>query len=480
MKKITLYILTILGLFSFTACENYLNQESPDQPTTDQVWQSYEAAESYLVSSYSYISANGWRYHEYYYLPQNFRADDIMPEQGTTAWSYLARIVGFNNTASDGVPSVLWGNWYKGVKLANDVIANVPNMEMLSEEEKNELVAEAKFLRGFYFLNLQMNFHAITMPLKVAESSDDLQLPVSTKEEVFTQVTEDFTFAAQYLPTSWPADYWGRATKHASNAFLGKAYLFMKEYQKAIDAFGEISGHDLVSGNDYRGMFDGTFEQNIEVLFSRGYTEDQMDALGIYHQIGVAMSPGDLQGGWNMASISDYYMSQLETGDIRKEASVLLNGEEFDGETITFLDPDFKMSIKYVESLESISINRSVVDIILMRYADVLLMEAEAYLEIGNEGEALSRINRVRNRAGLGNSSASGVTLVEELRTQRMIELVGENARYYDLVRWGIVKEQLEKADQPFAQNFEEKHNFFPIPLEEVQRNPNVSPTPGF
>ncbi|WP_281615022.1 RagB/SusD family nutrient uptake outer membrane protein [Flammeovirga sp. SubArs3] len=480
MKKLSIYIFAFVALFSLGACDNYLDQESPDQPTTDQVWQSYEAAEKYLASAYSYISANGWRYHEYYYLPQNFRADDLFPENGTTAWSYLARIVGFNNTASDGVPSELWTNWYKGVKLANDVIANVPEMEMLSEDEKNELVAEAKYLRGFYFLNLQMNFHAIIMPVTVAESSEDLQLGTSTKQQVFDQVVEDLAFAAQHLPSDWDADQWGRATKHAANAFLGKAHLYMGDYQNAVEAFNKISGHDLVDGDQYRGMFDGTLEQNIEVLFSRGYTEEQMDALGLYHQIGVAMAPGDLQGGWNMASVSNYFMNQLEAGDVRKAASVLEHGEEFDGQTIEFLNPEFKMSIKYVESLESISINRSVVDIILMRYADVLLMQAEANYELGNEGVALNLVNRIRNRAGLANSNASGTDLRDEIRKQRMIELIGENSRYYDLVRWGIVKEQLEMAQQPYAQNHEEKHNFFPIPLEEVQRNPNVEPTPGF
>ena len=182
-----------------------------------------------------------------------------------------------------------------------------------------------------------------------------------------------------------------------------------------------------------------------------------------------------------MASISDYFMSQLEPNDIRRAASVLLSGEEFDGEVITFNDyPDFKMSIKYVESLSAIETNRSVVDLIMMRYADVVLMEAEAYYEVGNGEKALEKVNDIRERAGLDKVNLSGTQLRDEIRKQRMIELVGEGSRFYDLVRWDIAQEQLTTANQPYAKNFEAKHNYFPVPLEEVQRNPMVDPTPGF
>ncbi len=480
MKNISLYIAVLLSSMLFISCDDYLTQESPDKPTTEQVWISHEAVEKYLASAYAYMASTGWRYHEFYYLPQNFRADDMFPEEGTTAWSYLARIVGFNNTAAEGVPSYMWTNWYKGVKLANDIIENVPKMDMVSQAEKNLLVAEARFLRGFYFLNLQMNFHTIILPKSVAVSTEELQLPVSTKEVVYKQIEEDLLFSAKHLPASWDADNYGRATSHAANAFLGKAYLFNGQNQEAIDALAKISGPSLVSADAYRSMFDGTNEQSSEVLLARGYTADQMDNLSLYHQLGVAMSPADLNGGWNMASISDYFMSQLEANDIRKEASVLLDGETFDGEVIKFDNPDFKMSIKYVESLNAISSNRSVADLILMRYADVILMQAEAYQALGNTAKALENVNAIRKRAGLAEVNLSGDALRDEIRKQRMIELVGEGSRYYDIVRWDIAKEQLSEAGQPYANNFEPKHKYFPIPLEEVQRNPMIEPTPGF
>ncbi|MHA7108779.1 RagB/SusD family nutrient uptake outer membrane protein [Sunxiuqinia elliptica] len=480
MKNLSIYIVILVSSLMLTSCDEYLTLESPDKPTTDQIWVSYDAAEKYVLSAYTYLTTTGWRYHEYYYLPQNFRGDDMFPEGGTTAWSYLGRIVGFNNTAADGVPAYMWNNWYRGVKLANDVIANVPSLEVLSQEERDQLVAEARFLRGVYFLNLQMNFHGIILPINVASSTAELQLPISPRETVYEQIEDDLAFAASHLPESWDEANWGRATSSAANAFLGKAYLYNKKNQEAIDVFTKISGHNLVSGSEYRSLFDGTNEQNSEIIFSRGYSEEQLDILYLYHQLGVAMAPGDFYGGWNMASISDYYMSQLEPGDIRKEASVLESGETFDGELVNFEDPGFKMSIKYVESLSAISTTRSVADLILMRYADVLLMEAEAYYELGEGEKALQNVNEVRNRAGLDDVSLTGEALRDEIRKQRMIELVGEGVRFYDLVRWGVAKEQLTTAQQPYAKNFEDKHMYFPIPLEEVQRNPMVEATPGF
>ncbi len=481
IKNIIKQGIMLLCLMAFFSCEDYLNQSSPDKTTTDQVWNSYDAAESYLVSAYTYIQTSGWAYHEYQYLPQNFRADDLQPEIGTTAWGYLARIVQFNNTASSGVPDYLWENWYKGVKLSNDIIANVPNMDMISDEEKDMLLGEAYFLRGFYFLNLQMNFHNIILPLDAATSPSDLQIGISSREDVFARIIADLTSAAEKLPTEqYTGDMWGRANANAAYAFLGKACLYAGKHQEAIDAFKKISGRSLVDAAQYRSLFDGSLEENSEVIFSRGYTPEQQDILYMYHQLGVAFAPGSLNGGWEMVSVSDYYMSQLENGDIREAASVLLNGETFDGETINFTNPNYKMLIKYVESLAAISSNRSVVDIILMRYADVLLMQAEANYVLGNTDEALKDIKKIRARAGLPNLDFSGEALLEEIRKQRLIELIGEGSRFYDLVRWGIAAEQLSAAGHPFASNFETKHGYFPIPLSETQRNGLVSPTPGF
>ncbi|MEH0153514.1 RagB/SusD family nutrient uptake outer membrane protein [Limibacter armeniacum] len=482
MKKLYTYIVSMmLGLTLLSSCDNYLEQVSPDQPTTDQTWVSYEAAEKYLASAYSYMQANGWRYHEYFYLPQNFRADDIQPENGTTAWNYLARIVGFNNTASDGVPAVMWDYWYKGLKLTNDVIANAPSMEMISQEERDELVAEAKFLRAWYHFNLLKNFHNVILVTNVAETPEELQLPAVSRAEVYQQIEEDLMFAAANLPLKWEQEYWGRATANAANAYLGKVLLYQGKWQASLDALNKVEGHDLVSASAFRGMFDGTSEVNEEVIFSRGYTSEQLDALSLYHQLGVAMAPGELNGGWYMASISEYFMGALEAGDIRTAATVLQNGETFDGEVINFNNPDFKMMIKYVESLDAITTNRSTVDLIFMRYADVMLMQAEAMYELGNDTEALAKVNSIRERANLAAlTGVTGTALQDEIRKQRMIELVGEGQRYYDLVRWGIVKDQLNAAGQKYADNFEDKHEYFPIPLEEVQRNPNINPTPGF
>jgi hypothetical protein len=318
------------------------------------------------------------------------------------------------------------------------------------------------------------------MPTSVAGSAGELQLPISSKADVYKQIDEDLTFAAKYLPKEWDEDNWGRATSNAALAYLGKSRLFNGEDQKALDAFVQIKGQSLVSGAEYRSLFDGTNEVNDEIMFSRGFTSEQQDILYLYHNLGVAYAPEGFHGGWNMASVSDYYMSQLEANDVRREATVLLNGEEFDGETVAFNDPNFKMCIKYVESINAIETNVSAVDLIMMRYADVVLMEAEAYYGVKNFKLALEKVNDIRLRAGLAKVDLTGTALRDEIRKQRMIELAGEGSRFYDLARWDITKEQLTLANQPYAKNFEEKHNYFPVPLEEAQRNPNVEPTPGF
>ncbi|BDD07278.1 RagB/SusD family nutrient uptake outer membrane protein [Aureibacter tunicatorum] len=480
MKKFFKIFLVAWMSFSITSCDNYLDEMSPDLPTSDQIWVSYESAEKYLISAYAYTYTAGWMFHEYFYLPENFRADDLKAENGTTAWSYLARIVNFTNRADESVSRTLWTEWYKGIKLCNDIIENVPEMDMITEDQQNELVAEARFLRAFYHFNLQRNFHDIIVRDAVPKTPEELQKATSTIEEVYMFVEEDLKFATEHLPSSWPASKFGRATNAAANAYLGKTFLYQEKWSEAAEALGNVRGHSLVSGDRYRSLFDGTDEMSEEIIFSRQYTDDQMDLINQWHQLGVAFAPADLNGGWDMCSVSDYAMDQFDAGDMRKEATVLESGQEFDGEEITFNDPDRKMLIKYVEGLSNISSNRSFADVILMRYANVVLMRAEALNEMGQDGEAQSLINDIRGRAGLNPISFTGDQLRQEIRKQRLVELIGESERFYDLVRWDIVKEQLGMAQNPYADNFEEKHSFFPIPLEEVQRNRFVDPTPGF
>ena len=474
MKNIKIKFLGLCLAAGLISCDDQLEQLSPNQPDVEKVWTSKASVEKYMVSAYGQIAPSySYTLFEHHYVALNNRADDVFLRNSGD--SYSLEVAGFTNTSESTTPRYyFWDMCYTGIKLSNDIIDNVPEIKAIPVEEQNELIAEARFLRAWYHLRLVKNFHDVILVTESLKSLEGINKPIATKADVYNSIEEDFKYAAKYLPASRPASYRGRATKNAALAYLGQAHLFENEYQEAEDALKEVTGADLLSIDQYRSMFDGSNESNAEVLFSSGYPSKTNPDYATRHTLSFSLL------NWQMAEVSAYALSQFEVSDKRKELSLVENGENLFGKEagLAHVAP-----YKGVSEDAWLNWNWCSNDLVLMRYANVILMRAEALNELGSDGEARELINKVRNRAELTDLDASftGDKLRQAIRKERLVEFIGEGSRYHDLVRWGIVKEQLDMAKHPSAVNFVKgKHEYFPVPFAETEKNPNVDPTPGF
>nr|MBP6662997.1 RagB/SusD family nutrient uptake outer membrane protein [Paludibacter sp.] len=283
----------------------------------------------------------------------------------------------------------------------------------------------------------------------------------------------------------------GRATQNAARAILAKVYLYQKKWSDAMAMTTEIinSGDNNLS-TPYAEMFTEANEYGPESVFE--VYADQKPSEQIY----LSTQYGQIQGvrgipnlGWGFNGPSQLLMDAYEAGDPRKTATVIADGETIEGKKIKADAAGYKFFNKkvYVSLAERALYGRSTdiqaywLNIRLIRYADVLLMHAEAACEVGNTTEALDKLEMVRNRARNGNSNVLPkitTTNKEELRAkihqERRIELALEWERFYDLVRW-------DEAKAVIPNFVSGKHELFPIPQIEIDNSEGlITQNPGY
>ncbi|NRD21273.1 RagB/SusD family nutrient uptake outer membrane protein [Winogradskyella eckloniae] len=385
----------------------------------------------------------------------------------------------------------IWNWMFAGVNRANYLLEFQNKIDF---EGKEIILAEAKFLRAYYNFELVKWFGGI--PLKVDQRfglGDETTIPRSSVSEVYALIESDLEYAIANL--SYTAPQIGRVTKGAAEALLGKAYLYQDKFAEAATVLDNliINGpYDLVS--DYDTIFENAGENGIESVFEVQYTDVEGAGFGC-----LQCSEGNVAVGFN--GIRNYngpmfdsgfsfnvptqdVVDEFEDGDLRKDVAILdINDWAADtGATFgTGFEHTGYYNRKYIarqgdlntgdQNLTNPNNYRAI------RYADVLLMAAEAFNRGGiDDAKAQLYLNRVRNRA-FGNTdnevSALGATLTEAIYHERRVELVGEGHRFFDLVR----TDRGSEIDG-FSSN---KNELFPIPIEEIQfSNGNWNQNPGY
>ncbi len=355
---------------------------------------------------------------------------------------------------------------------------------------------EALFLRAYGYYLLWNIFGTAPLVTARVDNLNDTKPPSSTGTQLLDQAILDLTEAATLLPTSWAEAQRGRVTKNSAYGLLGKCLVFKgtitnspADYQAAITAFDNISGASLVPAFDDN--FAADTENNEESLFeyqaTRAFGDDNIWLNNDFDNAVGALSVfwGYYSDQFNLFGKSPFVATQkladlFDDTDPRKELS---------------LDPDTRAFKKYVTRDElnqggSSSVNNPRI----LRYADVLLLKAEALNESGGStADAIAQINLVRERArGAGTVPAdrpSTETDREIIRQwimdERLLELAGEGQRWFDLRRWALgekitLDDGFFSSDRPNAMGFEKKNLYFPIPNSETNVNPNIIPNPGY
>jgi hypothetical protein len=363
----------------------------------------------------------------------------------------------------------------------------------IDEKLKARLIGEARFLRGLLYFDLVRLFGDIPLMLNV---QDPVYPKKALSAAIFDQVIADLSFSEKNLPASYPVNNGkGRATSGAAKGLLAKVYLTQKNYPKAISYCKEI----IASGQyalwaDFQDAFRIPNSNGKEALFTVGFgTGNNSISFWEVGQFNVRLLPKELTEsvasinaqGWQVATKS--LLNAYDPLDRRREVTLLTEVPSKSGSTI-YIEPHIQ---KYWDKITEPQGGNTENDFPYLRYADVLLMYAEALNEQNNgpTTEAYDAINAIRKRARfdgkkeraiLPNLSGLNYTqFKEKLLLERRLEFVGEGHRWFDLVRFNQLETAVKAAKvkaNPMA-----FHKLFPIPQEEIDLNNNLLPqNPGY
>lgn len=430
---------------------------------------------------------------------QNVLMGEIASDNTLSGGESANDVIGFqqvdemtHNPVNDQLKKV-WDWMFAGVQRCNFIMEN---QDKINFDGKTQMIAETRFLRAYYHFELVKWFGGI--PMKGDEMfviGDEKVIPRSPVEEVYAAIEQDLIFASENLSPVAPEV--GRVTQGAAYALLGKVYLYQNKFQQAATALDQVIG----SGNyslvqDYSTLFEFDQENSPESVFEVQYTDVEGAGFGC-----LQCSEGNVAVGFN--GIRNYsgplftsgYSFNVPTAesynaydeeDLRRDIAIL-DIEAWASATGATYGEGYKhtgyFNRKYLPRERS---GEAQGDLNLtnpnnyraIRYADVLLMAAEAYNRGGiSDATARNYLNQVRSRA-FGNTNnnvtVSGQALTEAIWRERRLELMGEGHRFFDLVRTG-------KAAGTIPGFVAGKHELFPIPFEEIQfSNGNWQQNPNY
>jgi len=456
-------IFSIFILISFMSCSKEFTDLSPiSERNTGSFYTSANDFEVALAGVYNTLLSQGV-YNEAIWIMNDLRSDITFWDAGGLA-AAIVRYDDFEETTIDYVGRDSWIAHYKGIGRANSVIGRIEDVEM-DASQKTRIVGEAKFLRSLLYYNLATTFGNVPLVLNEATSADDdkenVQVPIA---QIYSQIAADLTEAESSLPSTAKG---GRATKGAAAALLGKVYLTQGDKTSAASALKRVSGYSLV--DNYTDLWGVENEFNKESIFEVSY-ESGYGVLGNLYTSAMNTELGATVTSGSRNFPTKSLISSYEAGDTRFEASIAGIGSEVVG----FASDGAGWCIKYGTTNPSTD-NDGPNNWVVLRYADVLLMLAEA---LGESTESYGYINQVRARAGLGAiSSSTAGTFAEKLLQERKVELAFEGHRWPDLKRFGVAASVM--SSDPRAIDIRGRLNLA-IPQREMDINPDFVQNPGY
>jgi len=489
--------ITIAASFMIIAgCKKSFLEVPPQGDLTEELaLKDPEAAEKLVGGVYNTLYFGGFGRTTVGFLweiSNDIASDDA--DKGSTPGDFNVNGVGdidnFIHTPTNSIFNNIWLGHYSAIVAANKAI-DILNQSTIDATRKNRLLGESRFLRGLYYFNLVRYFGGVPKIDRVLlpeEGNSDAAQTRASKDEIYALIVSDLEFAAANLPLKGDAvAIIGRATKGAANAYLAKVYLYMKNYQKSFDnAQAVISSNKYSLVTNYGTIFrekpaGGAVpggNNNAESIF-----EVQTGVNAGANAVSPLFSNGQGprgRGGWNDLGFgfnvpTTDLVGRYEAGDTRSAGSIIFINPTVAGNSPgTVLWDGFRIPSK--DSVEndrysykayhspiaespqlSGSKDTKPKNIRLMRYADLLLIYAEAAANIGNAGEATLKLNQVRARANLAASTGTIANIWKERRN----ELALEADRFLDLVRQGRAGIVLRAHGKAFVDG---KHEVFPIP----------------
>lgn len=472
MKIYKIYWLLFFIAIGLNACsDDYVEVISEDQ-NSENFFNSQADYENALIAAYDALQSS--------YI--NVMLGDIASNNTLSGGESATDVIGIQqiddmvHTPVNDQLSDIWRWMYGGVNRTNFIMEFQDKTDF---PDKPRVLGETRFLRAYYYFELVKFFGDV--PMIVDQRflfGDETIVDRTPKADVYNQIERDLLFAIDNLQYTTPDV--GRASKGSAQALLGKVYLFQQKYSEAAAVLDDLiaSGpYDLVT--DYSTIFENNNENNIESVFEIQYSDIEggsFDCLQCSEgNVAVGFNgPRSYDGplfesGFSFNVPTQEVVDLFETGDLRKDTAIL-DIDAFAAATGATFTEGFRhtgyFNRKYIPRQGDLNTGDANLtnpnNYRAIRFADVLLMAAEAY-NSGNlgDGQAQTYLNRVRSRASLPDVNTTGTALADDIFKDRRLELVGEGHHFFDLVRTG----RAAGAIPGFVTG---KHELFPIPLEEI------------
>ncbi|MBJ7881572.1 RagB/SusD family nutrient uptake outer membrane protein [Gelidibacter salicanalis] len=505
LNKIMLVVI-ILTLMSCS--DNFLDKQPGDALSSGTFWKTEADAQMALTGIYGQLQTN--------FLseitfdknggPKLFQAWDEMTDN-----AYGARDNGFRDLAigspnpdgqSKNAIKGLYAVCYVGINSCNEFLENIDKV-VVSDNVKNVWIGEVLFIRSYFYYYLAATYGDVPIRL-VASTVENQYTAKSSQAEVFAQILTDLNTAIQYLPS---ATYDGHVKKEAALALKAKILLYTKKYKEAAMAAKEVmDGGQYQLSAKYENLFlEAGQDANPEIIFSIKMTNVPGESPGHSVQTVIGFW-GNLHPTRNL--VDSYECSDglsIEESPLYDNTKPTLNRDPrllatvFEGNWNPLVEIKSKSGFVFSKGITANVMNTLVqpindgTDFIHIRYADVLLMYAEAKIEDNDiDQTVLDAINKVRARAyGVDYTDVANypaviskdpVTLRAKIRNERRVEFPLENSRYFDLKRWGIAEQVLNgfNGDPVSKRVFLPKHYKWPLPQDALDKNPLLEQNPDY
>lgn len=541
MKKIVIATVFLMSIIAFIKCKrSFLERTPPGVASAEGFYTSEDALAAGVNGVYHSFQGDWWGGAFIHLQPHLEGAT----ENGKVccSWEYGITDIstGTMNPNSAGFVNWKWNYGYEAITRINQLLDVLGQNKIpdLTPEKSKKWEGELKFLRAFVYSQIMFYYGdapLITKPITPAEAKALTRTP---KSEVFNQVISDLDFAIGNLDKTPNNGQFGRPTTQLASALKGKVYLYENKWAEAAAAFQPVialEGSEVLLDADYESLFRGKNEQSKEILFSIQYVGESQGGTGTnqgnFIQTHYAsLTPDGLGNGWQSLlhtyKMRDaYYMidglpisssplynpdSVFERRDPRLGWTFEIPGYRKlpNGDSVPYSTfRGFPTLPQYLEN-QGVKLNQIAgaagfgtkkwvnesdktsfsnnfsTDLIMMRYADVLLMYAEAQNEaVGPDGIVYAAVNKVRARAKMPDFPAglSQSQMREEIRHERNVEFAMEGIRYNDLLRWKVAETVIPSIPSLENRTFNESKNYlWPIPQSVIDATPGIIQNPGY
>jgi tetratricopeptide (TPR) repeat protein len=431
-----------LLLVGAAGCDSTLTTDPVDRIPAENAIVDAATARAALVGAYDALQSLSY-YGRTLQVLGDLSADNA---EHVGTFQYLGQ-VDRNQLQSDNTSVTnVWIAIYDAISRVNLILQKVPNVPGLTDAQKNQILGEARFLRALHYHNLVKLWGDVPMPLEPLDSpSEAAAMTRAAKADVYTQILSDLTQAEQLMTTPKQAR---QASLGAVRSLRARVQLYKGQYQAALDAANAVQAMGYTLAPAFESLFSDEGTDTPEDIFRVSFTATEFNEVGYYYLF---------DGRWEVAPTADLYNAYTDD-DLRRDLTLGKDGSDYEG-------------TKFPTTIGA-------EDLHVIRFAEVLLIKAEALARLNRLPEAITELNKTRVRAGLAPIPAAPLptqaALLDEISTERRLELALEGDRWPDLIRMGRA---LEVLDIPANRAFQ---LLYPIPAREITVSPGLTQNPGY